>query len=127
VIHGSDRTYDTFWQVLYWFGVAIVLNGHEHNYERFAPMAADGSYDPNGVREFVVGTGGKAHYPMGTPIANSQVRNSNTFGVLRLTLHPTSYSWEFVNAPATGAFTDSGSAQCPARPVLSAGSPGSGR
>jgi hypothetical protein len=126
VIHGSDPTYDAFWHVLYWFGAAIVLNGHEHNYERFAPMAPDGTYDANGVREFVVGTGGKQHYATGAPIPNSQVRNSTTFGVLRLTLHPTSYSWQFVNAPATGTFTDSGSAQCPVRPIFAAGLPGGG-
>jgi acid phosphatase type 7 len=110
--HGSDPTYTAFWQALYEGGADVVLVGHEHNYERFAPQTATGMADAaNGIREFVVGTGGRSHYGFGTPIANSQVRNSTTFGILKLTLHPSSYDWQFV--PEAGAtFTDSGTTTC---------------
>ena len=89
-----------------------MLNGHEHNYERFAKQNTSGAVDPNGIREFVVGTGGASHgYPFGTPLANSQVRNDTTWGVLKLTLHATGYDWQFV--PVAGStFTDSGSDTC---------------
>jgi hypothetical protein len=80
-------------------------------------MRPDGSAAPDGIRQFVVGTGGKEHYPFGDAIPNSEVRDSSTFGVLKLTLRDGRYDWTFVNAPATGSFTDSGSAACPARPV----------
>ena len=64
-----------------------------------------------GIREFVVGTGGKGLRPITSPIANSQVQNDNTFGVLKLTLHPTGYDWQFI--PVAGqTFTDSGSGVC---------------
>jgi hypothetical protein len=87
------------------------LNGHEHNYERFAPQTGNGSADPHGIRQFVVGTGGAARYPFGPPTRNSEIRNNTTFGVLKLTLHQTSYDWTFV--PVKGAaFSDSGSGTC---------------
>jgi hypothetical protein len=109
--HGSSTASSALWQALDDSGAEVVLVGHEHNYERFAPQTADGTAVTNGVREFVVGTGGKSHNPFGTPIANSQARNSVTFGVLKLTLHPTSYAWQFV--PEAGAsFTDSGWTAC---------------
>jgi acid phosphatase type 7 len=109
--HGSDTTYTAFWQALYDGGAEVVLNGHEHNYERFAPQTGTGEADANGIREFVVGTGGASHYEFGTPIANSQVRNSTTFGILKLMLHPSGYDWEFV--PEAGStFVDSGSSAC---------------
>jgi hypothetical protein len=97
---------------LYDYGADIVLAGHEHNYERFAPQDPQGTADPTrGIRQFVVGTGGGSHYTFGTPIANSEIRNADTFGVLELTLHPTSYSWEFI--PEAGeSFIDSGNASC---------------
>ncbi len=100
------------WQALYDSGAEIVLNGHEHNYERFAPQDPSGKGDPErGVREFVVGTGGKDFDPLGEPRPNSQVRNFDTFGVLKLTLHPRGYEWEFI--PQEGkAFHDSGSGVC---------------
>ena len=89
-----------------------MLSGHEHNYERFAPQDPSGAPDPQrGIREFVVGTGGESHYPFGSPLPTSEVRNAETFGVLKLTLHPTSYDWVFV--PVAGeTFTDSGSGAC---------------
>ena len=67
----------------------MVLVGHDHDYERFAPQSPGGRADPaRGIRQFVVGTGGKTHYGFHTIRANSQVRNSGTFGVLQLALHP---------------------------------------
>jgi hypothetical protein len=112
-VHGSDSSFDAFWHDLYAVGADIVLNGHEHNYERFAPQDPSGAADRRGIRQFVVGTGGadEGTYPFGTPLANSQVRNTGTPGVLRLVLHPGRYDWRFVPAAGFG-FTDSGSASC---------------
>jgi hypothetical protein len=110
--HGSDHRVARFWRMLYSAGADVVLSAHEHNYERFAPQTADGKLDlRRGIREFVVGTGGKSHYPLGSPIANSEVRNDDTFGVLRLDLQRHSYTWKFVPAKP-GGFTDSGSSAC---------------
>jgi acid phosphatase type 7 len=99
-------------QDLYDGGADVLLTGHQHNYERFAPQTPQGIADPGrGVREFVVGTGGEDHRPFGTPIANSEARNDDTFGVLELTLLPTSYTWQFI--PEAGeSFTDAGSSAC---------------
>jgi hypothetical protein len=110
--HGSSTSMRPFWQALYDYGADVVLVGHEHNYERFAPQDPNGVADPSrGIRQFVIGMGGKSHYAFGTPIANSQVRNADTYGVLKLTLHPTSYDWEFI--PEAGkTFADSGTAAC---------------
>lgn len=109
--HGSTAAMQTLWQIFYEAGAELVLNGHEHNYERFAPMNAKGQADPLGLREFVVGTGGRSHYEFGTIVANSEVRDDTSFGVLKLTLRPTGYDWQFI--PAAGStFTDSGSTDC---------------
>jgi len=110
--HGSDSRSQAIWQDLYNAGAELIVVGHEHNYERFAPQTPAGVADPaRGIREFVAGTGGESHYPFGTPIANSEVRNSTTFGVLKLTLSAGAYSWAFV--PVAGStFTDSGSGTC---------------
>jgi len=112
VQHGSNADMQPLWQALYDYGADVVLAGHEHNYERFAPQTPQGIADPlRGIRQFVVGMGGSTHYRFGFPIANSEVRNSDTYGVLKLTLHPESYSWEFI--PVAGkTFTDSGTAPC---------------
>jgi len=109
--HGSDSSFDPFWRDLYAANAEIVLNGHDHEYERFAPQNPSGVADAIGIREWVVGTGGASHYTFGLPIANSEVRDNTTFGVLRLTLHPASYDWQFVPV-AGGTFTDSGSTSC---------------
>jgi hypothetical protein len=111
-VHGSNARYQDFWQLLYDAGADVVLNGHDHTYERFAPQDPTGIADPGrGMREFVVGTGGAGLYAFGTPEPNSEVREDNTHGVLKLTLYPTSYDWEFI--PIAGqTFTDSGSAAC---------------
>jgi hypothetical protein len=100
------------WDALYAAGAELILTGHEHNYERFAPQSADGIADPaRGIRQFVVGTGGKDYAQFGTPAPNSEVRETRAFGVLKLTLESDRYSWEFIPADNT-AFTDSGSGTC---------------
>jgi len=110
-LYGNDAGYQPFWQALYDAGADVVLSGHEHVYERFAPQTPAGKPDPAfGIRQFTVGTGGEDHYGFGTPLPTSQVRNATSFGVLQLTLHAGSYSWRFV--PAGGTFTDQGTASC---------------
>src|SRR5215216_1845780 len=109
--HGNNSGSKAFWQALYEYGADVVLNGHDHTYQRFAPQNPSGQADPKGIREFVVGTGGAGLYPFPTTQPNTEVRNNTTFGVLKLTLHATSYDWQFV--PIAGqTFTDSGSANC---------------
>ena len=103
------------WQALYEAHADLVLAGHEHSYERFAPQDPDGRADgERGIREIVVGTGGRSHTPLGAGVTNSEIRNDNTFGVLKLTLEPGRYRWEFV--PVTGGnFHDSDSGVCHGR------------
>ena len=109
--HGSDEDYQTLWQILYEAGAELVINGHEHNYERFAEMNAEGAVTSPGLREIVVGTGGRNLYDFNSPLPASEVRNDSTYGVLRLTLRADGYNWEFV--PIAGStFTDSGSTNC---------------
>jgi hypothetical protein len=117
--HGSDPATKPLWQVLFDAGADVVLSGHEHNYERFAPQDASGHLDRDrGIREFVIGTGGASHYPIGKALRNSEARNDDTFGVLELTLHSSGYDWRFIAArsPAEqqkrSGFADSGSASC---------------
>jgi hypothetical protein len=110
--HGSQPKTAPLWQALHDAGAELALSGHEHHYERFAPLAPSGVADPDrGIRLFVVGTGGAKHYPFGTSIANSEVRNGDSWGVLRLTLWPDAYSWQFIPV-AGGSFRDSGSGTC---------------
>ncbi len=110
--HGDIPAMADLWRALVEGGVDVALAGHDHDYERFAPMDADGKADPaRGMRSFVVGTGGKSFYTFEKIHPTSEVRNGNTFGVLKLTLHPTSYDWEFVPVEG-GTFRDSGSASC---------------
>jgi len=99
-------------QILYNHNADLILNGHDHIYERFAPQAPNGVADTiRGMREFIVGSGGANHTSLTTIAANSELRNVDTFGVLKLTLHPTSYDWQFV--PQAGqTFTDSGTGVC---------------
>jgi hypothetical protein len=111
-LHGNTQTVAPLWRALYDAGADLVLNGHDHDYERFAPQTPAGRADARrGIREFVVGTGGRSHYPIVVPRANSQRRNTATFGVLALTLHRDGYSWRFV-PEAGGRFTDSGTGRC---------------
>jgi len=110
--HGNDSSVGAFWDALYQYGADLVLNGHEHMYERFAPQTPlQASVPVNGIRQFTVGTGGRSFYPIGTIQPNSQVRNNSTYGVLRLTLGAGTYSWQFV--PIAGqTFTDTGTGSC---------------
>ena len=110
--HGNNAYINPIWDALYAANADVVVNGHDHIYERFAPQNPSGVADSDmGIREFVVGTGGAYHSPLGRILPNSEVRNTDTHGILKLTLHQTSYDWEFV--PVEGqTFTDSGSANC---------------
>jgi len=102
----------SFWTQLYAAGADIVLTGHDHIYERFARQTQNGVADPvAGIRSFVVGTGGSNHTSIANVAANSEVRDTSTFGALKLTLHPQSYDWQFV-PEAGGSFTDSGGETC---------------
>jgi acid phosphatase type 7 len=110
--HGNAPTMKEIWKTLYAAGVDVVVNGHDHNYERFAPQTPDGKADPqHGIREFVVGTGGAPLRDIDKPIANSEVHNATTFGVIKFVLRPNAYSWEFI--PIQGqTFTDKGTQAC---------------
>jgi hypothetical protein len=100
------------WQALYDAGVDLVLNGHAHNYQRFAPQTPSGAADPaRGIREIIVGTGGNSHRPAGPPIANQETADDTTFGVIRLMLLEGEYLWRFV-PPSGGIFTDAGTGTC---------------
>jgi hypothetical protein len=92
-------------------GVDIVLQGHNHNYERFAPQTADRVASRRGMQAFVVGTGGIGFYAFKDRAANSVKRTDSTYGVLRLTLGKGRYRWQFVRTGGT-AFADSGTARC---------------
>jgi hypothetical protein len=97
---------------LYNGGADVLLVGHQHIYERFRPQSPSGAAATNGVRQFIVGTGGRSQTtPASPPPAGSEKQNSGTFGVLKLTLHPTSYDFQFV--PEAGkTFTDTGTQAC---------------
>ncbi len=108
---GGDAMLAPIWQALYANNADLVLTAHAHNYQRFAPMTAAGILDRSrGIREFVVGTGGASHHP-GGQVANLEVFNDTTYGVIKLTLRTTGYDWQFVPV-AGGTFTDSGSTAC---------------
>ena len=110
--HGDDLTVKPLWDALYLADADVIVNGHDHDYERFAPQNPDGKADVvRGIREFVVGTGGKNHRPFGATDANSEVRDAEAFGVLKLTLLPGRYQWQFVSEDGK-AFADSGSGVC---------------
>jgi hypothetical protein len=110
--HGDDARYDAFWRELYKAGADVVLAGHEHDYERFAPQDPDAKADPlHGIRQFVAGTGGQFLRPFPTVRPNSEVRDARTFGVLKLRLRTDGYDWDFLPA-AGGTFTDRGSGGC---------------
>jgi calcineurin-like phosphoesterase family protein len=106
---GNQADTRILWTTLIEFGADLVLNGHDHEYERFAPQDADGKPSNTGIREFIVGTGGAHLY---TPVSvqpNSQVRAS-TYGIFVLTLSNNAYAWDF--AAAGSSFRDTGSDAC---------------
>jgi len=102
-LHGPDATIDGLWRALADGGAELYLAGHDHHYERFAPI--------RGVRQFVVGTGGRSLYPIVRPLRASRVRQASRFGVLVLQLGARSYSWRFESV-TRGSFSDRGSARC---------------
>jgi hypothetical protein len=110
-VHGNDSSSAALWRDLYAAHADIVINGHDHNYQRYAPLNPSGTSDPNGIREFVVGTGGWGRYGFTTASPMPEVRNNTDYGVLKLTLHGGSYDWQFVPV-AGGSFTDAGSDSC---------------
>jgi hypothetical protein len=110
-VHGNDPHMRPIWSILASAGADVVLNGHDHIYERYAPQTVDGVADPRGMREFIAGVGGAEPYGFGEIQPNSEARAKGVFGVLKLTLHAASYDWEFVPAQA-GGFSDAGSAGC---------------
>jgi hypothetical protein len=111
---GGDTSFNQFWVDLYAAHVDVVLNGHAHWYERFAQQNPSGQVDPNGIREFIVGTGGEEDGSAPTRVLpNSQVNAHGVFGALKMTLHPGSYDWNFIRTPnSTSTFSDSGSTAC---------------
>jgi acid phosphatase type 7 len=115
--HGDSLSVLPLLRVLYRAGAEIVVNGHDHLYERFGRSRPNGQRDrATGIRQFTVGTGGAPLYQIHHPLApNSRVRAS-THGVLKLTLWDGGYSWEFVPV-AGGHFTDSGSSSCHGAPT----------
>jgi hypothetical protein len=110
--HGGDPIMAEAWKILYEASADIILSSHDHNYERFAPQDDKGKADPaRGIRQFVVGTGGAGVYEFKRTAPNSEVRSASTYGVLKLTLSPGRYAWEFV--PMSGqTFSDSGTGAC---------------
>lgn len=110
----SDRKMAGMWRDLQAAGADVVVSGHRHVYERFAPMDADGVADPGGIRQFVVGTGGDGLQTFGNSLApNSEARIEGVQGVLSLTLRPDRYDWEFLRAP-DGTVADTGTGSCTA-------------
>jgi calcineurin-like phosphoesterase family protein len=101
--HGPDRTLTALWSILRTHRVDVYLAGHDHDYERFAPKA--------GVRQFVVGTGGRSLYPIGQRLPGSETTQNFIYGMLALTLRPESYAWRFVPV-AGGRYRDTGSTGC---------------
>ena len=109
---GEKRSVRPLWNALYAAGVDVVLNGHNHNYERFAPQNPSGGRDPTrGIREFVVGTGGDNLQGFPNPVPNSEVRIRDTFGVLLMRLKANGYDWNFTPERPDGQ-SDVGSASC---------------
>ena len=110
--HGDEESMAPIWQILYARGVDLVLNGHDHDYERFAPQTPAGKrYPARGIRQIVVGTGGRSLRPFEELAPNSVARSWKAYGVLALRLSARSYSWRFVPVRPR-AFADAGSAAC---------------
>jgi len=110
--HGGTDEMSEMWRILHEAGADVVVNSHDHLYERFAPLNAKGQPDPErGIRVFLVGTGGAGVYKLNKPAPHSEVLDNSTYGVLKFTLSKGHYAWEFI--PMAGQmFTDSGSGVC---------------
>jgi acid phosphatase type 7 len=109
--HGSDSKTQALWSILYDARAEVVLTGHNHNYERFAPMNKSGQAVSTGLQEFVVGSGGMSHDGFGKALPASRARSSNTTGVIRMVLQSDRYSWKYFSYPV-GTFEDSGTILC---------------
>jgi acid phosphatase type 7 len=108
---GDNTSMQPLVQILYNAGADVMLSGHDHDYERFAPQDPQGNLDTaKGIVQFVAGTGGSNNTPWTVVQPNSIIRQNTNFGILKLTLHATSYDWQFI--PVSGSFTDSGTANC---------------
>ena len=108
---GASIGMRALWKALYDRGTDVVLNGHDHDYERFAPQTPTGSANAtNGIRAFVVGTGGAPLLPFKSTVANSRFRYNKSHGVLRLTLSDGSYAWKFITV--SGVVVDAGQSSC---------------
>ena len=104
------------WDALYEYGADLIVNGHDHVYERFAPVRPDGTPDASfGIRQITVGVGGEGNYNFGNIDPNSEVRDNSGLGVIKLTLRASGYTWQFIPV-AGGTFIDSGSGNCHGRP-----------
>ena len=112
--HGNAPSMRALWRPLYAAGMELVVNGHDHDYERFAPMRPSGVRSSRGIREYVVGTGGAHLRPFERIKDHSVVRKARVHGVLRLRLRDGAYAWQFVSVD--GSFTDTGAADCHGRP-----------
>jgi hypothetical protein len=112
--HGNNLSMAAIWQALYDNGAEVVLNGHDHDYEQFSPQDPAGNLDVNfGIREFIVGTGGRNMTSAGVIQANSELFSRTSFGVLKLVLHTNGYDWQFVPAPGFPQISGaSGTALC---------------
>ncbi len=109
--HGNNPHLRSLAEILHRYAVDVAVSGHDHIYERFALLDASGKADPRGIRHFIVGTGGAPLYEIGVVKPHSEVRNVTSHGVVKFTLHATSYDWEFI--PIAGqTFRDRGSAPC---------------
>ena len=112
-LHGSNNGAAPLFQAMYDYRADIVLNGHDHLYERFLPQNPSGVSEPTrGVTEFVVGNAGKSLYAFGSPLPTSEYRYNGGYGVLKLTLRPTSYDWQFIKDDPAHTVIDSGSGTC---------------
>jgi hypothetical protein len=108
--HGDYAPVSPLWHALYGAGAELLLVGHDHLYERFAPQSPDGAADPDGIRQLTVGTGGYSTTAAVRVAANSELIIDDAFGVLELTLHPDAYDWRFLTVD--GAAADAGSGAC---------------
>jgi hypothetical protein len=113
--HGPNPTYQPFWDALYEGGADLVLAGHDHVYERFAPQTPAGEADPAfGLRQFTIGTGGRSLYSFGAVQPNSEFRYNANYGILELTLRNGAYDWRMIRVGS--AVVDSGSGNCHGAP-----------
>lgn len=111
-MHGNTAAVEPLWDALYDYDAEIVINGHDHDYERFAPQTPEGLIDiDRGIRAFTVGTGGAPLRDFNNIKSSSEVRDNNSHGVIKFTLYSDQYDWEFI--PIAGdSFTDSGTDYC---------------